>query len=494
MSNMWDRFTRWRSSSEYEQKFVLEINLEENYQRIIPIWVKKPTLYTKISDICRRIALKLKQFLAATVFLLYGYCQQFYYEISYLGCYQYFCLQRQRFRRWRSSTKHEELIPLLRMDGTYRWICPGCLREPTRFEKILGIFRRASVKIKSMITKLLVNCKNEVMRLPISVISYVSMALAKNPQAETVQVPSNEASTENDHELPLPEDLQFLSSEEISDNFRRASEKMKQFLAATVSFLYGCCQPVYLQTQQFCYEIAQFCHEISFYGCYQYFCLQSQQYCFKIYQFNVQLTDDIKYGLRKVKPMITKLLVNCKNEVMRLPISVISYVSMPLKMVNQMCSLKLKAKNPQAKTVQVPSNEASTETDNAPDQTKDLLNFLSSENERFESLLKSQLKIFECPVCFEVMKSPRRIFGCSNDHFICSECLKSSCIKCCPICREDYETNKPQRRFKSEDLLALISSPSEKPESSKVEIGKGKSRRKRIRRKKTTEDVSVTGE
>ena len=437
MSNMWDRFARWRSSSEYEQKFVLEVNLEENYQRIIPIWVKKPTLYTKISDICRRIALKLKQFLAATVFLLYGYCQQFYYEISYLGCYQYFCLQRQRFRRWRSSTKHEELIPLLRMDGTCRWICPGCLREPTRFEKILGIFRRASVKIKSMITKFLVNCKNEVMRLPISVISYVSMALAKNPQAETVQVPSNEASTENDHELPLPEDLQFLSSEEISDNFRRASEKMKQFLAATVSFLYGCCQPVYLQTQQFCYEIAIFCHEISFYG-----------------------------------PMVA--------------ISVISYVSMPLKMVNQMCNSKLKAKKPQAKTVKVSSNEASTETDNAPDQTKDLINFLSSENERFESLLKSQLKIFECPVCFEIMKSPRRIFGCSNDHFICSECLKSSCIKCCPICREDYETNKPQRRFKSEGLLALIAN--ENPESSKDNIGKGKSRRRRIRRKKTTEE------
>ena len=437
MSNMWDRFTRWRSSSEYEQKFVLEVNLEENYQRIIPIWVKKPTLYTKISDICRRIALKLKQFLAATVFLLYGYCQQFYYEISYLGCYQYFCLQRQRFRRWRSSTKHEELIPLLRMDGTCRWICPGCLREPTRFEKILGFFRRASVKIKSMITKFLVNCKNEVMRLPISVISYVSMALAKNPQAETVQVPSNEASTENDHELPLPEDLQFLSSEEISDNFRRASEKMKQFLAATVSFLYGCCQPVYLQTQQFCYEIAIFCHEISFYG-----------------------------------PMVA--------------ISVVSYVSMPLKMVNQMCNSKLKAKNPQAKTVKVSSNEASTETDNAPDQTKDLINFLSSENERFESLLKSQLKIFECPVCFEIMKSPRRIFGCSNDHFICSECLKSSCIKCCPICREDYETNKPQRRFKSEGLLALIAN--ENPESSKDNIGKGKSRRRRIRRKKTTEE------
>ena len=434
---MWDRFTRWRSSSEYEQKFVLEVNLEENYQRIIPIWVKKPTLYTKISDICRRIALKLKQFLAATVFLLYGYCQQFYYEISYLGCYQYFCLQRQRFRRWRSSTKHEELIPLLRMDGTCRWICPGCLREPTRFEKILGIFRRASVKIKSMITKFLVNCKNEVMRLPISVISYVSMALAKNPQAETVQVPSNEASTENDHELPLPEDLQFLSSEEISDNFRRASEKMKQFLAATVSFLYGCCQPVYLQTQQFCYEIAIFCHEISFYG-----------------------------------PMVA--------------ISVISYVSMPLKMVNQMCNSKLKAKKPQAKTVKVSSNEASTETDNAPDQTKDLINFLSSENERFESLLKSQLKIFECPVCFEIMISPRRIFGCSNDHFICSECLKSSCIKCCPICREDYETNKPQRRFKSEGLLALIAN--ENPESSKDNIGKGKSRRRRIRRKKTTEE------
>ena len=56
------------------------------------------------------------------------------------------------------------------------------------------------------------------------------------------------------------------------------------------------------------------------------------------------------------------------------------------------------------------------------------------------------------------------------------------------MCREDYETNQPQRRFKSEDLLALISS--ENPESSKVEVGKGKSRRKRIRRKKTSEDES----
>merc|ERR1712029_463609 len=150
---------------------------------------------------------------------------------------------------------------------------------------------------------------------------------------------------------------------------------------------------------------------------------------------------------------------------------ILTLVVMPfLKLVNQMCSPKLKSKKTQTITVQVSSKEASTETDNSLDDTKELLQFLSSENERLESLLKSQLKIFECPVCFEIMKPPRRIFGCSNDHFICSECLKSPSIKCCPICRENYQTHKPQRRLKSEELLALISD--ENPESSKVEKGK----------------------
>ena len=66
------------------------------------------------------------------------------------------------------------------------------------------------------------------------------------------------------------------------------------------------------------------------------------------------------------------------------------------------------------------------------------------------------MDIFDCPVCFEQMKAPLKIFGCSNDHYICSECLKSSSIKCCPICREDYKTMKPQRRYRSEHILAAL--------------------------------------
>ena len=70
----------------------------------------------------------------------------------------------------------------------------------------------------------------------------------------------------------------------------------------------------------------------------------------------------------------------------------------------------------------------------------------------FEALLKD----YECPVCLEIMEPPKKIFGCSNDHHICSECLKSSSIKCCPICRESYKNKKPDRRFTAEKSLSNI--------------------------------------
>ena len=73
-----------------------------------------------------------------------------------------------------------------------------------------------------------------------------------------------------------------------------------------------------------------------------------------------------------------------------------------------------------------------------------------------KDILPNQLKLFECPVCLEIMKSPKRIYGCSSDHYICSDCLQSPDLKCCPICREDYETVRPQRRFQSEQILATL--------------------------------------
>jgi len=44
-------------------------------------------------------------------------------------------------------------------------------------------------------------------------------------------------------------------------------------------------------------------------------------------------------------------------------------------------------------------------------------------------------KDFECPVCYEVMSPPSRIFQCSNGHLICEECKQRQEIRSCPTCR-----------------------------------------------------------
>ena len=61
---------------------------------------------------------------------------------------------------------------------------------------------------------------------------------------------------------------------------------------------------------------------------------------------------------------------------------------------------------------------------------------------------------FECPVCMEVMVAPLQIYGCSNDHLICSKCVR--CVNACPICRSSFRSQKPKRRFQCETLLRLI--------------------------------------
>jgi len=44
-------------------------------------------------------------------------------------------------------------------------------------------------------------------------------------------------------------------------------------------------------------------------------------------------------------------------------------------------------------------------------------------------------KDFECPVCYEVMSPPSRIFQCSNGHLICEQCKQRQEIRSCPTCR-----------------------------------------------------------
>ena len=66
------------------------------------------------------------------------------------------------------------------------------------------------------------------------------------------------------------------------------------------------------------------------------------------------------------------------------------------------------------------------------------------------------LSEFDCPVCFELMSSPKRIFSCSNDHYICSMCLTDPKISSCPQCREDFNVVKPHVRHTSEQILARL--------------------------------------
>ena len=71
-------------------------------------------------------------------------------------------------------------------------------------------------------------------------------------------------------------------------------------------------------------------------------------------------------------------------------------------------------------------------------------------------ILKDVLSEFECPVCFEVMAPPKRIYACTNDHFICSLCLIDTKMSACPMCREDFDVTKPCIRHKSERFLEML--------------------------------------
>ena len=61
---------------------------------------------------------------------------------------------------------------------------------------------------------------------------------------------------------------------------------------------------------------------------------------------------------------------------------------------------------------------------------------------------------FKCIICLNVMKAPLQIFGCSNDHLMCSKCVTT--MKRCPKCKEDFNKTKPKRRLTSERLLAAL--------------------------------------
>ena len=75
---------------------------------------------------------------------------------------------------------------------------------------------------------------------------------------------------------------------------------------------------------------------------------------------------------------------------------------------------------------------------------------------RIDRISNEVRKIFECCVCLEFMKQSRYIYGCTNDHYICSKCLKSPTIKSCPQCRECFRKHSPHRRYQSEAMQLLF--------------------------------------
>ena len=48
----------------------------------------------------------------------------------------------------------------------------------------------------------------------------------------------------------------------------------------------------------------------------------------------------------------------------------------------------------------------------------------------------SSLPTPTCPVCYETMKPPRRIFQCNNGHLVCEVCKNQPQLRGCPTCRQ----------------------------------------------------------
>ena len=79
---------------------------------------------------------------------------------------------------------------------------------------------------------------------------------------------------------------------------------------------------------------------------------------------------------------------------------------------------------------------------------------LESEVEQFERFKKSHCEdtvpnidsAFDCPVCYEMMAPPRRIFECKNGHLICEFCEKRPEIKTCPTCRGNLGRRGQRKR------------------------------------------------
>ncbi len=62
----------------------------------------------------------------------------------------------------------------------------------------------------------------------------------------------------------------------------------------------------------------------------------------------------------------------------------------------------------------------------------------------------------ECPICSEEFGMQTRIFGCSQDHWICEACAADERLAECPICRESFRSRPPMRKFTVEKIAGIV--------------------------------------
>ena len=60
----------------------------------------------------------------------------------------------------------------------------------------------------------------------------------------------------------------------------------------------------------------------------------------------------------------------------------------------------------------------------------------------------------ECPICFETLIFPRKIFACTEDHLVCHQCLEKF-SGTCHSCRQDFVKYPPKRRLDYESLVII---------------------------------------
>ena len=71
---------------------------------------------------------------------------------------------------------------------------------------------------------------------------------------------------------------------------------------------------------------------------------------------------------------------------------------------------------------------------------------------KYDEIIKELNK--ECPICFEEMLTPRKIFQCSQGHLLCENCFKkvSDSTKVCPFCKTDVVTTPIRNRALEEAI------------------------------------------